>query len=223
MWIQWSQFVVAGELTPTKRSLARRFIIRHQMPCSRVVNLSSITSKAGGTALIPSRLHTPTVNSAHKRPLLSRRQPRIEVDPSHKQIRGYLRSAHSIRVERPPPLPVNSAPGKTHLYRTSHTQRPDPAPVAVAFLASVLMEGGFEHIYASPVTIGAIAVSLASVGYIIAQKLQQSSRSNGVLFPPGPPRDFLIGNLRQFPKDHFYDKFCEWQREYGKRNELHVA
>ncbi|KIM20898.1 hypothetical protein M408DRAFT_41311, partial [Serendipita vermifera MAFF 305830] len=33
---------------------------------------------------------------------------------------------------------------------------------------------------------------------------------------PGPPRHFLIGSLLQFPNDHFYQRFCEWQKEYGK-------
>jgi hypothetical protein len=82
------------------------------------------------------------------------------------------------------------------------------------------MEDGLKYISTSPVTVGAIAFSFASVGYIIAQKLQKSSLPKGTSFPPGPPRDFLIGNLRQFPKHHFYEKFCEWQREYGKQDEL---
>ncbi|KIM28319.1 hypothetical protein M408DRAFT_69838 [Serendipita vermifera MAFF 305830] len=41
------------------------------------------------------------------------------------------------------------------------------------------------------------------------------NRSKELPPPPGPPRQFLIGNLLQFPKDHFYERFCEWQREYG--------
>jgi hypothetical protein len=84
------------------------------------------------------------------------------------------------------------------------------------------MEDTLKHISTSPATIRAIALSLAAVGYTVAQKLNQSSRSKGVLLPPGPPRDFLIGNLRQFPKDHFYAKFCEWQKEYGEWTELRI-
>ena len=82
------------------------------------------------------------------------------------------------------------------------------------------MEGSLKYISTSPATIGAIALSLVSVGYVVAQRLNQSSGLKGGPLPPGPPRDFLIGNLRQFPKDHFYAKFCEWQKEYGKRKEL---
>ena len=46
--------------------------------------------------------------------------------------------------------------------------------------------------------------------------IKRSGNSKIVSLPPGPPRTFLLGNLLQFPKDHFYDKFCEWQKEYGK-------
>ena len=84
------------------------------------------------------------------------------------------------------------------------------------------MEVALKHISASPATIGAIALSLVSVGYVLARKLNQSSRSKGVISPPGPPKDFLIGNIRQFPKDHFYAKFCEWQKEYGELKDLPV-
>ena len=79
------------------------------------------------------------------------------------------------------------------------------------------MERTLQHLSEHPVTIGAVVLSLTSLGYVLAQRLKESSRSKGIPAPPGPPRDFLISNLRQFPKDHFYSKFCEWQKEYGER------
>jgi len=33
--------------------------------------------------------------------------------------------------------------------------------------------------------------------------------------PPGPRRYPIIGNLLNFPRDHFYDAFTRWQKEYG--------
>jgi len=78
------------------------------------------------------------------------------------------------------------------------------------------MERTLHHLVEHPATTGVVVLSLTSLSYVLAQRLMESSRSKGILVPPGPPRDFLIGNLRQFPKDHFYGKFCEWQKEYGK-------
>jgi len=78
------------------------------------------------------------------------------------------------------------------------------------------MERTLHHLVEHPATTGVVVLSLTSLSYVLAQRLMESSRSKGILVPPGPPRDFLIGNLRQFPKDHFYGKFCEWQKEYGE-------
>lgn len=36
--------------------------------------------------------------------------------------------------------------------------------------------------------------------------------------PPGPKRYPIIGNLFNFPRDHFYDAFTRWQKEYGMSN-----
>jgi hypothetical protein len=33
--------------------------------------------------------------------------------------------------------------------------------------------------------------------------------------PPGPKRYPILGNLLNFPRDHFYDAFTKWQKEYG--------
>jgi len=67
----------------------------------------------------------------------------------------------------------------------------------------------------SPLKLGAVTLSIASVGYVLVQGLRRLTRSEMYTLPPGPPRHFLLGNLLQFPKDRFYEKFCEWQRLYG--------
>jgi len=77
------------------------------------------------------------------------------------------------------------------------------------------MESTLHSLTEYPITVGAVVLSLTSLSYVLAQRLRESSRSKGISAPPGPPKEFLIGNLRQFPKDHFYNKFCEWQKEYG--------
>lgn len=64
--------------------------------------------------------------------------------------------------------------------------------------------------------LGLATITLTTIGYGVVQVIKRLSNDVKPLPPPpGPPRQFLIGNLRQFPKDHFYEKFCEWQKEYG--------
>ncbi|KAG9025531.1 hypothetical protein FRB95_010080 [Tulasnella sp. JGI-2019a] len=41
--------------------------------------------------------------------------------------------------------------------------------------------------------------------------------------PPGPPGDFLIGNLRQMPSSYHWHTFAEWARKYGPVTYLNVA
>jgi hypothetical protein len=61
-----------------------------------------------------------------------------------------------------------------------------------------------------------VAVLIISIGYLARKAL------GGYLFkkaagpyPPGPPRDFLIGTLRSFPKDKLLERFREWALLYG--------
>ncbi|KIM28315.1 hypothetical protein M408DRAFT_23718 [Serendipita vermifera MAFF 305830] len=66
----------------------------------------------------------------------------------------------------------------------------------------------------SPLSLGIIALSVATIGLY---KHRSSSTTNygGYSLPPGPPPDFLIGNLRQLPKHHMSARFTEWARKYG--------
>jgi hypothetical protein len=38
----------------------------------------------------------------------------------------------------------------------------------------------------------------------------------GAKLPPGPKRDFFIGNFRNFPKQRWYEAFTRWKEEFGK-------
>jgi hypothetical protein len=60
------------------------------------------------------------------------------------------------------------------------------------------------------ICIGAFVIG---VGYLATKGLL--SRRADRPYPPGPPRDFLIGALRSFPKGQFTEHFCEWARTYG--------
>ncbi|KAG8981362.1 hypothetical protein FRB93_008728 [Tulasnella sp. JGI-2019a] len=42
-------------------------------------------------------------------------------------------------------------------------------------------------------------------------------------YPPGPPGDFIIGNLRQMPLKYAWFAFDEWRRKYGPINYLNIA
>ncbi|KIM28300.1 hypothetical protein M408DRAFT_329411 [Serendipita vermifera MAFF 305830] len=78
------------------------------------------------------------------------------------------------------------------------------------------MEHTLDQIADSPLKLAGVTVSIAIIGYAVLHGLGKlSNRSNNLPPPPGPPRHFLVGNLFQFPKNHFYKRFCEWQKEYG--------
>ncbi|KIM28308.1 hypothetical protein M408DRAFT_23712 [Serendipita vermifera MAFF 305830] len=78
------------------------------------------------------------------------------------------------------------------------------------------MERAFDRLPESPLKLVGATVSVTTVGYVLIRGLRKlSNKANQLPPPPGPPRHFLLGNLLQFPKDHFYKRFCEWQAEYG--------
>jgi hypothetical protein len=78
------------------------------------------------------------------------------------------------------------------------------------------MENIIARLTESRLVIGVTTLSLAAIGYALVQGPKKYASSQVAPLPPGPPRQFLIGNLLQFPRDHFYDKFCEWHKLYGE-------
>ncbi|KIM28310.1 hypothetical protein M408DRAFT_308234 [Serendipita vermifera MAFF 305830] len=78
------------------------------------------------------------------------------------------------------------------------------------------MEHTLSRLSDSPLKLIGVTISIAMIGYALVKGLRKmTDKSNRLPLPPGPPRRFLIGNLLEFPKDRFYERFCEWQREYG--------
>jgi hypothetical protein len=74
-----------------------------------------------------------------------------------------------------------------------------------------------SNVLDSPYKAVAVSLSVASLGYLTIKGVH-SFLSKGQMthsFPPGPPRDPLIGAIRSFPKDHFYERVAEWAELYG--------
>ncbi|PVF92647.1 cytochrome P450 [Serendipita vermifera] len=60
-----------------------------------------------------------------------------------------------------------------------------------------------------------VGVSLLAASALYVCSRAFSGPKHKVVYPPGPPKDPLIGNLRQFPKDNWWSVFNQWQKEYG--------
>ncbi|PVF97330.1 cytochrome P450 [Serendipita vermifera] len=69
----------------------------------------------------------------------------------------------------------------------------------------------------SPLETVAVSLSIASLGYLVMKGVHSVFSKDRMAdsYPPGPPRDPLIGAVRSFPKDHFYDRLVEWAALYG--------
>lgn len=68
------------------------------------------------------------------------------------------------------------------------------------------------------VLIAALAgVPIVTFVYRRLTKSSQDSPRNLSSFPlpPGPKRDPIIGSVRSFPQDRWYETFCGWQKTYG--------
>lgn len=65
-----------------------------------------------------------------------------------------------------------------------------------------------------PLALGTVTLSVAAVGYICVKGVYGNEKKP-FEYPPGPPQDLLIGNLKQFPKGSISEGFCRWARQYG--------
>lgn len=60
--------------------------------------------------------------------------------------------------------------------------------------------------------------ALAGIPIVTFVYRRLKSRSNSAArlpLPPGPKRDPIIGSVRSFPQDRWYDTFSAWQKTYG--------
>jgi hypothetical protein len=63
-----------------------------------------------------------------------------------------------------------------------------------------------------------LPVTVAGLGYLVIKRFHHIvfGKPKYPSYPPGPPRDFIIGALRSFPKGEFLERFCEWAETYGR-------
>ena len=61
--------------------------------------------------------------------------------------------------------------------------------------------------------VGGAAILTASA--LAAIYLRKSRKEPGPETFPGPKPDWIIGNVRQFPRSHWSDVFGAWKDEYG--------
>lgn len=70
--------------------------------------------------------------------------------------------------------------------------------------------------FESPIKTCAGSLLAVSSTYFVARGLQKLfKRSERHPYPPGPPREFLLGAMRSFPKGFPLEGFNQWARTYG--------
>lgn len=67
-----------------------------------------------------------------------------------------------------------------------------------------------------PIRISTVSLGGTLIGYLAIKNLQAffSIRDIKHFHPPVPQKEPLIGGLRSFPKDRFFECFCEWATTY---------
>ncbi|PVF97375.1 cytochrome P450 [Serendipita vermifera] len=72
-------------------------------------------------------------------------------------------------------------------------------------------------IFESPIKAGAASFIAVSLGYFTIKGIRNIifKKSGAHSYPPGPPREFLLGAMRSFPKGFPLERFNEWAVAYG--------
>ncbi|KAG8877873.1 hypothetical protein FRB97_002944 [Tulasnella sp. 331] len=58
--------------------------------------------------------------------------------------------------------------------------------------------------------------------FLLSQLYRHMVLRGALPHPPGPPGEFIIGNLRQMPLSHAWLTFAEWGRKYGPLNYISI-
>jgi hypothetical protein len=84
-------------------------------------------------------------------------------------------------------------------------------------LTSLSMNGIVSKILDSPAKACGVSLTALTLSYFAIKGLRSDLfKSVSHSYPPGPPRNLLIGAMKSFPKDRFVETFCEWAKTYGK-------
>ncbi|KAG8835162.1 hypothetical protein FRC17_005020 [Serendipita sp. 399] len=77
-----------------------------------------------------------------------------------------------------------------------------------------------ENLKAPYAIAGAVATTISAYIYFSSRTNEAKAKQVGARLPPGPKRVFLLGNLLNFPKDHWYKTFTSWGKQYEAAEDL---
>lgn len=64
-----------------------------------------------------------------------------------------------------------------------------------------------------------LGISLLVSGFLYTVHRSRRSQSR---YPPGPPPDPILGNVRQFPRTEWHNTFTVWQEQYGQGRSIYL-
>jgi hypothetical protein len=69
----------------------------------------------------------------------------------------------------------------------------------------------------SPAQLYGISLTVIILSYVVVKGFSSSSSksSSSHVYPPGPPRNAILGALGSFPMEKFHETFSEWGKLYG--------
>ncbi|KAG8984766.1 hypothetical protein FRB95_007778 [Tulasnella sp. JGI-2019a] len=70
----------------------------------------------------------------------------------------------------------------------------------------------------------ATSIGVITLVFLLAMRWYRSVRSrSSIPYPPGPPGDFILGNLRQMSSSYQWLTFADWGRKYGPLTYLNIV
>jgi hypothetical protein len=85
------------------------------------------------------------------------------------------------------------------------------------YSTTLSMNGIVSKISDTPAKACGVSLMAITLSYFAIKGLRSDLfKSVSHSYPPGPPRNLLIGAMKSFPKDRFVETFCEWAKTYGK-------
>lgn len=76
--------------------------------------------------------------------------------------------------------------------------------------------GRFDIEKLSPLQIGVLAACTGFIGYTLVKAVIGANKS--IVYPPGPLRDPILGNMRNFPKDKWFKRSLIGRKSTARPN-----